>query len=284
MTGIYLVEMCDVVRAAGVQVGESSTTAGWQTRARSSGGFPTMPLGVQWHHTASQTSPANDLGYMIRGNPDAPVGNCLLDRGGVFWPVAAGAANTAGKGGPLTMSRGVVPLDGANARTFAIEAANNGVGEGWPQAQIDAYFAVSNAINAWCGNTPADLFTHALGAGDGWTNRKIDPATAGAVAGPWRPGSVNSSGTWSLADIRAEATRRAGTTPAPRPPSGDDMATVIKGDGSDTYWAWNGVNVAGIPDLQWVTWGVEAGLYANADPVVYPQALVDALVAQQAER
>ena len=35
---------------------------------------------------------------------------------------------------------------------------------------------------------------------------------------------------------------------------------VIKGDGSDTYWAWDGVVCNGIPDLQRVQWGFEAYL------------------------
>jgi hypothetical protein len=223
MTGIYYPDILDVLRAAGCQVAESATTNGWQTRARSSGGFPSAPLGVQWHHTASSTSPANDLSWQIVGCDDAPVGNMLLDRTGCFWPVAAGAANTAGKGGPLSLSRGTIPADSANTRTFALEVANSGVGEAWPVAQIDAYFAGSNALNERFGNAPADVFSHALGSGDGWTNRKIDPATAAAVQGPWRPRSVNSSGTWSLADIRAECTRRAGATPAPQPPEDDDM-------------------------------------------------------------
>jgi hypothetical protein len=281
MSGIYYPEILDVLRAAGCTVAESSTTNGWQRRARSSGGFPSAPLGVQWHHTASNTTPANDLHWQIVSCPDSPVGNMLLDRTGTFWPVAAGAANTAGKGGPLTMSRGTIPQDSANTRTWAIEAANNGVGEAWPIAQIDAYFRASNALNAHFGNQPADVFNHQTWA----PTRKIDPATANAVQGGWRPGSSTSSGTWTQGDVRAECTRRAAGAPGPRPPYppiGDDMpAQVIKGDGSDTYWAWNGVRVSGIPSLEWVQWGVEAGQYGNSDPVVYPQGFVDQLVQTQ---
>jgi hypothetical protein len=226
---IYYVELLDVLTAAGCTVAENSTTAGWQTRARSSGGFAAPPLGVQWHHTASQTSPANDLSYMIDGCPDAPVGNLLLDRTGTFWPIAAGAANTAGKGGPLTLSRGTVKTDSANSTTFAIEAANAGTGvEPWPTVQIDAYFAGSNALNELFGNLPTDVFSHALGDGDcpGWTDRKIDPATADTVEGPWQPRSVTSSGTWALEDIRAECSRRAGTPPPPDLSEVDTMLHV----------------------------------------------------------
>lgn len=205
MTGLYYTDLLDVLRAAGCQVAENATTNGWQRRARSSGGFPSPPLGVQWHHTASNTSPANDLNYMINGNADAPVGNLLLDRTGCYWPIAAGAANTAGKGGPLAMSRGTVPLDQANSRTFAIEAANAGTGQAWPVEQIDAYYAGSNALNVRFGNPPSDVFNHNTWA----PTRKIDPATAGAVQGGWCPASSTSSGTWRQADVVAECTRRA---------------------------------------------------------------------------
>ena len=108
--------------------------------------------------------------------------------------------------------------------------ANSGVGEPWPQVQVDAYFAATLEMNRRFGNAPGDVFTHALGAGDGWTDRKIDPATADAVQGGWRPRSVTSSGTWSLADIRAECARRAGTGPPEPPPEGDDDMTAEEHD------------------------------------------------------
>ena len=215
--------------------------AGWERRARSSGGFSSPPLGCQWHHTASQTTPQNDLNWQINGSDDAPIGNNLIDRLGEIWMVAGGAANTAGKGGPLTLSRGTVPKDSGNSTTWAFEVANNGVGEPWPEVQIWAYFIASNVANKRFGNQPTDVFTHSLGAGDGWTDRKIDPATAAAVQGAWKPRSVSSSGTWSLADIRSECSRRAGgsvppPTPGPTPPeptptpppTGDkDMAAIM---------------------------------------------------------
>jgi hypothetical protein len=217
MGGIYYTDAAEVLRAVGLVVVE---TDGWQTRARSSGGFASAPLGIQWHHTASSTSPENDIAWQTEGCDDAPVGNMTIMRDGSVWMVAAGAANTAGKGGPLALSRGVVPKDSGNSTTWAIEVANSGLGETWPIEQVNAYFVASNALNERFGNLPTDVFTHALGAGDGWTARKIDPATADAVSGSWQPRSCNSSGTWSLADIRAECAARAG---APAPPSEDDM-------------------------------------------------------------
>lgn len=252
MGGIYITDMLDVLRSAGCQVRENSDTNGWQKRARSSGGFADQPLGIQWHHTASKTAPENDVHYQVHGK-DNPIGNCLLDRNGCYWPIAAGAANTAGKGGPLTLSRGIVAANCANSQTFAIEAANNGVGDPWPQIQIDSWFAGSNALNARFGNRPDDIFTHALGSGDGWTDRKIDPATASAVQGPWKPRSTNSSGTWMQADIRAECNRRAGSTPEPIAPD--------NGNEIDMAYACEGIWVLG--DANGTPYGMTVAVYSG---------------------
>jgi len=231
MGSYYVNEMVVVLSEAGCAVGLNDINQGWERRSRSSGGFDNdrSILGIQWHHTASSASVNSDLSYMINGSPDRPVGNVLLDRTGVYWPVAAGAANTSGKGGPNTFSRGVCPPDSGNTRLFSIEIANNGVGEPYPQAQIDAAFAGSNALNAHFGNFPTDVVTHALGTGDGYTDRKIDPARTD-MFGDWRPRSANSSGTWMLADLRAECSRRAGTTPQPPTPiptPEDDVSNVL---------------------------------------------------------
>ena len=157
---------------------------------------------------------------MWRNAQDRPIGNVYLARNGDVWVGAAGAANTAGKGGPTRLSRGTVPVDGGNTRTFAVEAANNGVGQTWPRVQIDAYFVLSNEINRRCGNLPSDLFTHQAYA----PTRKIDPATAAAIEGGWRPSSRTSSGSWAVADVQAEATRRAGSGGSTIKPE-DDIVT-----------------------------------------------------------
>lgn len=286
MGSLYYVELRDILAEAGVRTGVSSINAGWETRSRSTGGFSAAPLAVFWHHTASQTAIENDLSWQCHNCPDRPVGNMTIDRNGVAWPVAAGASNCAGKGGPASFSRGTIPLDSGNTQGWNIEVANNGVGEPWPAAQIDAYFASSNALNAHFGNQPTDVITHNVWA----PTRKIDPATAWAVQGGWTPRSSTSSGTWNLDDIRAECQRRSGASPIPHPPTtGEDMAQLIKGDGpspgpGDTYWAWNGVTITGVPDLQWAQWGFEAGLYPSPEPTVYPQHMIDLLVANQQER
>jgi hypothetical protein len=228
MGSLYYSQVADVLRAAGVQVAVSDINEGWERRSRGSGGFDSPPLGICWHHTASSASVNNDLNYMIHNSPDAPIGNMLLARDGVVWPIAAGAANTQGKGGPTSFSRGTVPLDQGNTRMWAIEAQNNGVGEDWAQVQIDAYFLVNTALSQMFGNQVTDLCSHQFYA----PSRKIDPATTSAVQGPWRPTSVTSSGTWSTEDIRSEAVRRSTYVPPQPIPTPDeedeyDMAFII---------------------------------------------------------
>jgi hypothetical protein len=227
MGGIYLDWLADELRAAGGNVVEYDTQ--WKRRARSSGGFAAQPLGVSFHHTAgaSGASAKSECDYMCvaAGNSNKPTANIYIARDGTIWVLAAGATNTSGKGGPLTLSRGTVGTDCANTTTVGMEMGNNGVGEPWPEVQIDAAFLASNAINRRLGNQPTDVFSHNLYA----PSRKIDPATAAAVQGPWKPRSCTSSGTWSTDDIRAECARRATTTPtppAPTPEEDDDMATV----------------------------------------------------------
>jgi len=220
----YLTELADVLRDTGRL--EVIEVDGWEFRGRSSGGFDgDRPWAAVWHHTASDTLPENDVGYIVYGCPDAPVANLYLDRDGRVWVCAGGATNTNGKGGPAAVSLGTIPVDQANTHVVGIEAANNGVGQAWPAVQIDSYFTINNALANFYGWLPADCLTH-----HEWTpGRKIDPATAGAVEGPWRPGSLNTSGTWSMVDIRAEANRRA-STPPPIEEDAMYLATLSNGD------------------------------------------------------
>ena len=207
----YLTAMGDWFRAAGLQVVEEP---GWESRARSSGGYDgNKPWAVMWHHTASDTSPQNDVDYICHGSPDRPISNILLARDGAVYLCAAGATNTNGKGGPWTVSRGTVPKDSMNTHAVSIEIANNGVGEEFPRLQIDAAFKVSLVLAEKLGLRPDDALIHQRWAPD----RKIDPATASAVEGPWQPRSTNSSGTWNQDDLEDELLNRATSEPEPEP-------------------------------------------------------------------
>jgi len=204
-----------------------------------------------WHHTASSVSwdGQRDADYCTVQDSDRPLANLYIQRNGTVWVLAAGATNTNGKGNSIQFSRGTVPTDSMNTRAVGVEMGNNGVGEQWPQAQVDAMFTLSNMLNAKFGNKPDDISTHQFYA----PTRKIDPATTN-VAGPWKPSSCTSSGSWDRGSVQAECRARAGgggaaggggSQPVPKPlppepapgpkpqPEGDWMAqlpTIKKGD------------------------------------------------------
>jgi hypothetical protein len=286
--GDFWVPIFDILAAAGLPVGVNDINEGYERRSRSSGGFDGPPLAVQWHHTASQASVSNDLNYMINGSPDEPVGNVLADRDGFFWPVAAGAANTSGKGGPCTFSRGTCPKDSGNTRLFSIEIANSGVGERYSQVQIDNCFIASNALNAHFGNRPDDVIPHSLAEGTGYTDRKIDPATTD-IEGPWQPRGVNSSGTWSHADLKAECDARSVSIPPPPipDPEEDEVPSALLRANSGTpeqqeaVWWWDGKQIGWVRTGTIMSVGIVCGLYANMQPPlsnfnhVEIQALID---------
>lgn len=225
------------MRDAGLSVIEYE---GWQTRSRSSGGFAAYPLCVMWHHTASPASwnGQKDADYIATGDSDAPLANLYIDRAGTVYVIAAGATNTNGKGKAITFSRGTVPADGMNTRALGVEMGNDGVGEMWPEVQVDAMFTISNVCNSKFGNRPDDLCTHNFYAPD----RKIDPARAEAVAGRWAPLPCNSSGSWDRAALQAQALARwNGTTDGseglgPEIPEGEGMARQLVRSGSETAW------------------------------------------------
>jgi hypothetical protein len=225
-TGGY-VNLLDVLRAGGVSC---SGYAGWEHRSRSSGGFEGL-WGIVAHHTASSTTPANDLNYMVNAD-DGPISTGLLDRTGHFTVIAAGAANHAGKGGGTSdgggqawhTTRGVIPGNDANRYALGIEAANAGTGaEPWPQAQQDAYVKMVRALcDGYALDPHRDVRSHAE-----WTPpRKIDPK------GPSRWGG--STAPWAMDLFRNEV---ASTLPAPIPPGDDEMPRLsnplVQANGED---------------------------------------------------
>jgi hypothetical protein len=246
----YLTELADWLQGAGLAVVEY---LGWETRARSSGGYADgRPWCVMWHHTASKAHPSDDAAYCAEGDPDAPICNLLIDRTGLVWIIAAGATNTNGKGYALQFSRGVVPDDQMNTYAVGVEICNDGIGEAYPQEQIDVAFAASLAVCRGLGLEATDAAQHHDWAPD----RKIDPARADSVAGPWTPHPINNSGSWSLVDLRAELARRAGA-PAPIPPSPDPptvedampITAVLDPDGSGRVWIGDGMGRRVVPSL-----------------------------------
>lgn len=232
MSGRYLTDMADVLRAAGQTVVE---LAGWQSRARSSGGYQAPgPWCVMVHHTASVGNGANDANYCTFTDTDRPVCNLVLGRDATWYVCAAGATNTNGKGGPWTLADGrVVAADQMNLRAVGIEMSNNGVGMAYPEVMIDALLAGIVALaGAYLGGRTDLVCQHVNWA----PTRKIDPATAAAVQGRWRPASTNGSGSWRLDDLVAELARRASSGPQPSPgPDPDPAPDPVEDDDVKLY-------------------------------------------------
>jgi len=201
MGTIWLLSLPDVLRGAGLRVVEHP---GWETRARSSGGYDAV-LAVQVHHTASKTSPENDQAYIWHNADSEPIGACYLGRDGVWTVGCAGATNTSGSGGPL----GAIPLDAANRYVISVEAANDGVGEPWPWVQTDSYLTGVTALCAAYGLSTRhpDVHSHKE-----WTSRKIDPAGPS----PWAQGSAS----WNMDAFRADLGA------GPPPPQEDDVLPI----------------------------------------------------------
>jgi hypothetical protein len=189
------------------------------------------------HHTASPNRSgqfANDASYCAVGHQDAPVGNIVLGPAGECSVHAAGAANTQGKGGPWTTSRGPVPLDGGNSRLLAIEASNDGQGQTWGQA--DAYAALvaelagayGFRLDQWAGYS-SDVLSHEEWTRPSCPGRKCDPAGPS----PWSPaptGGCSAGNLWNL-----DAFRAALGAPLP-PPEEDDVRLsnpLVQATGAD---------------------------------------------------
>lgn len=143
---------------------------GWRTRHRP---YNFYPKGVIAHHTASNKDAGNfaSEGIVTSGRSDLPGPLCqfLLGRDGTVKVIAAGYANHAGYGGP----HAGIPENMGNTYTYGIEAENNGIGEPWSLAQVNAYYRLCAALLDWMGIKDVErVFGHKEWA----PGRKIDPA------------------------------------------------------------------------------------------------------------
>lgn len=140
-------QLVELYRFFGLTVNE---VAGWETRARGSGGFPTKVEVLWGHHTAS--GPASDgwptVAYGTFNAAVAPIMNETIDRAGAIWLCAAGATNTEGAGGPWNH----IPKDAANAVSWSKEIMNNGVGEPYTDAQEHTMLLSSVVFSLYCIN------------------------------------------------------------------------------------------------------------------------------------
>lgn len=153
----------DVLRSAGLKVAEVD---GWKTRGHAQMG---VVHGVICHHTAgSRGGNMPSLSTVIKGRPDlsGPLCNLGLGRDATWYVVSAGLAYHAGRGSWQGVTAG-------NSQMIGIEAENDGVGEPWPDVQMDAYARGVAAVLTHIGAAPIMCAGHkeyALPKG-----RKTDP-------------------------------------------------------------------------------------------------------------
>lgn len=131
-----------VLDAAGLQV---ALHEGWENRGRGDVG----PIqGVICHHTAvAATGNMPTLKSLVHGRAAGPGITALpgplaqlgLGRDGTFYVLAAGRCNHAGEGQWQGFTNG-------NMNFIGIEAENDGVGEAWPDVQMEAYWRGVAAI------------------------------------------------------------------------------------------------------------------------------------------
>lgn len=143
---------------------------GWRHRGRP---YNFYPKAILVHHTASGAQSGNfpSQNVVVNGRPGLPGPLCqfLLGRDGTVRLVAAGYANHAGYGDIDGIG---IPANSANTYAYGIEAENNGVGEPWSRAQLNAYYRLCAALLKWMGRKDVErVFGHKE-----WTSRKIDPA------------------------------------------------------------------------------------------------------------
>jgi hypothetical protein len=224
--------LADVLRGAGLEVVE---TAGWQTRGRD---FAADPLGIMAHHTASPIAStlATNLHVVTNGNSVAPgpIAQAMLWRDGVWYIIAAGRANHAGKGS-LPWLPGA---DTGNQHLLSVEAVNNGVGELWAPAMVISYEIGTAAILRRLGHGAERATTHAEYA----PSRKIDPAgpTGGRIAtlpgrATWDPNAWRAAvGKWLTPAPPVEIP----DPPAPPTEEADDMPVLHLITPTLGEWLW----------------------------------------------
>lgn len=207
MTYRYLTDLADALRAYNIPVVEH---AGWQTAGRPTSTGEFKPTGVLNHHTASPigTSNALDIAVIMRGNTEAPgpISQLYIGRDGAAVHIlAAGRANHAG--GAVIPHIGPNRVDG-NANLIGIECGNNGIGEPWPDAQVNLLGKTNAALCGWYGWPIQNTYFHWF-TGQPAGNFKIDPA------GPYKLNAFARGQSW---DMNAWRPFVASFTSSPQPP------------------------------------------------------------------
>jgi len=153
---------------------------GWNSRRIDPYNGQSDFLGVLLHHTAG----TNSLGWIVSGNPYAPVRAChfLINRDGTVEVVSGVGAYHAGKGGPWRFPAGpTIPRDQGNRHLYGIEieslgssAKIDGSLEGMSLEQVISTAILSAALlnamrRGWRSLTVSRVIRHR-----DWTARKPD--------------------------------------------------------------------------------------------------------------
>ena len=137
---------------------------GWETHGRPYARL--VPRGGVAHHTATGTNWSWQATTKLlrdgRSDLPGPLSQFGLDRDGTLDVIAAETSNHAGPGG----WRGLK----GNQSVWGIEAYNNGVGEAWPQRQLDGYVLLARLLGRHSG-FGADMWSMHRE----WSTYKIDP-------------------------------------------------------------------------------------------------------------
>ena len=159
----YLTDLATVARRTGYKVVEVN---GWKTRGH---GPMVAVQSVIAHHTATSRKAEGSypsLNIVTNGYAGlpGPLSHFGLGRDGTIYVIAAGRCYHAGVARALRFT---------NSYAIGIEAENDGVGEPWPKAQMDAYHKLCAELVKHYGLTVSDVQGHkeiAVPAG-----RKADP-------------------------------------------------------------------------------------------------------------
>ena len=211
MTYVYLTQLADEYRAAGLKVVEID---GWKSRGRpaSTGGF--NPVGSLFHHTGDKADGkayAEWLATVGRSDLPAPLCQKSIGRDGTVYICAAGRANHAG----VAKAVGSVAGGDGNELYVGTEVQNTGT-EGYPKAQYDAMVTVAAVdISRITHTSVRTVAAHYETSTEG----KWDPGM------PKAKGGVAHNGAWVLnmetfrADVaaRAKDLAQSGRKKAPAP-------------------------------------------------------------------
>lgn len=170
---VFLTDLADVLRAAGVNVKEMKYDRGphqgksWKYVGYNGMGYSDIPLGIIWHHDASPPGDSDALPWMMYdGFGFAPAANAWVDRYGTWFLYCGGYSNHAGVGAWPKLGL----VNNGNAKMFGIETDHT-TGEKWTEAQVTALRAGTAAILKHWGRPADNLIGHKEYA----PNRKDDP-------------------------------------------------------------------------------------------------------------